>query len=1573
MELVKLPQNINMETPEISGQLFDDLYSSIRNLQSSLGEVKGDWETFVNYMNSTRLDINSLSDSYFEQDDKRSLRARWGVKNLVAGRGSDIGAMWNEAQEVLGHGFFPDNIWESSAQFEHLLALLEKGREIIRSNKITQDEIQEYFGGREGIAQALQEIISQVQQSSVELSEAFIHTNKAPHFEQDNATLEMLQKRVQAIRENIDELAAVKIKTTPIMDEETGEVIDRVSRAVIEYTDSLGRSAKEAYGFVKVNKEVAGQLVEVAEFSHIGTTFDENTAKIRQNVQEIKDFTKEIYDTLNNLMVGQWSDAEQGQQEGYRQSLMDISKAYKDKSISIGETEQRLESLNKQVLEFIALSKKGELHTDTGLNFKSNKEDIGAYIAQLKGLSAEKAHVTELQKNLVTAKSGEQMRTATVMLEEQTGVFREFVVTLSSANDEIRVMDNSISNVHTNLAAKASILNARLVNEINEFQSAFKAKIDNLAMGNISDIDKTALRELQTQINGITVETENAQAKMKEYKATLKELQNNIKLGTPTGGKLDIGITERKDELRDYIAAWHGVDEALVEVNGKIRDKFTETGEKIRFVNFKIAGEGVDSWEQYQLAINSVTGEVRELHQGTKELGETASNTVITLGNLLTAGGIVKGLRIIIRYFQQATKAAAEFESSLASIRKVTDLSVEGMSNLRRELVEMSRQVPMNINQLAEITTALGRMGIAEESLALVTRTMADLSVASTLSGEAGATMFARFANLMQLDHSMLDRLGSSLVFLGNQVPATETEIMQLAVRLAAATAQADISAQATVGLAAAMGALAIPAELGGTALQRVLARMSVGVAEMNDDLHNFAEVANMSGEAFAQLFRSDSEEALMRFIEGLADMERTGKNVTETLVSIGITEVRLRDVLTRLAGSGNLLRETIEMSNREFELNTALTREASIRYETLESKVQLLQNAFAELRINIGDGINPSIEVTASILTNLTTKLSDFLENNQWASVAVATLTAALVVGVGAISLYTAGTKLLTLAKTQLKATTLGATMAQKGFTAALIATPIGKIILGITALTAAYVALTNIEGRRRAKQAEALRLEEERAQAIEEHTRQTHQATNALEGYISALADLENRRLNVQGFEEAREINEELLNLQNQIRDSIGSQARELDIVNGAYEEQAEILNRILLTRRQLELSEARTNFVLAQDQQPEIENWDNIHWGNLNRDLRVRAGIDLDDLVGSRTLQEYFNSLDLTAQIAHLEIWIRQLTDARIEGADVAESLSILQMRLEHITGAFDANANSMNSATREFDTAIRRVFELEYPSLSAHLFNPEHAEEALQAYHNTIVNGLYEVWDDVQHIFYGRANTPLEAALILGFEVDTDALLNQLDIVRNFIDGQDFNLSERSQVAELFSAEEINFLINNFSRIGTAADGTVRSINDMREEFERYRAEMVRVNRTTGLTNLRRDMDAYATQLTRLIHNHASAVNNLAREYDQQQINNHMREWLNTIHEINDNELRAEGFRIFEEHAQRAADAIRTVAQAKENLTNIFNDATSEIGNLNRTIESLTENQSLSTDEIIRLIMRYPELTRYNHLN
>jgi TP901 family phage tail tape measure protein len=354
-----------------------------------------------------------------------------------------------------------------------------------------------------------------------------------------------------------------------------------------------------------------------------------------------------------------------------------------------------------------------------------------------------------------------------------------------------------------------------------------------------------------------------------------------------------------------------------------------------------------------------------------------------------------------------SVRAAVSWQSAWAGVVKTTDGSAKQMAALEKELRGLAKTLPATHEEIAGVAEAAGQLGVKREAIAGFTKTVVALANSTDLSFDEAATSLAQFSNIMQLSAQDFDRLGSTLVDLGNNGASTERDIVQMSLRLAGAGKLVGASADEVLALASSMADLGIEAELGGGAMSRALQDIYSAVQEGGDGLQGFADVAGMSAEQFAAAFRETPVQAVDAFVQGLARIKAEGGNVVGTLDELGISGTQDLSVLLRLTGAGDGLTRSLEVGSRAWEANTALVEEAQKRYETTESKMKIARNSVNDLGISLGTTLLPAVAAAAEGVSNFADAVGGLPEPVQGVLAVVGTLgaTAGLLGGAALIA----------------------------------------------------------------------------------------------------------------------------------------------------------------------------------------------------------------------------------------------------------------------------------------------------------------------------------------------------------------------------------------------------------------------------------------------------------------------------------------------------------------------------------------------------------------------------------------
>lgn len=460
--------------------------------------------------------------------------------------------------------------------------------------------------------------------------------------------------------------------------------------------------------------------------------------------------------------------------------------------------------------------------------------------------------------------------------------------------------------------------------------------------------------------------TRNLKTYMRGLDNSLKTVENSFR---GHGGRvkgLKVIYNDTKGALQGY--------QSLL---NKQTDKFNRLKNEVGDVN-KATAEQKKQLLGARTAMLETAAKVTELQQRLRDLA-TESNVFTRVGNHLQKTGghmqtfanfvsgvgasLSKGLTApIVAGSGLVVKAAIDYESAFAGVKKTVDEIVDSngraiysYQDLSSGIRQMSKELPASAVEIANVAEVAGQLGIKTEDVLSFSRTMIDMGESTNLSATDAATAIAKIANITGLTADEYSRFGSSVVALGNNFATTESDIVSMANRLASAGTLVGLTNQEILALATAMSSVGIEAEAGGTAMAQTLTAIEKAVTEAGGRLGDFANVSGMSAEEFSTVWRERPIEAIQAFIKGLSNLGEQGESTTQWLDDLGLKGIRQSNMLKSLALASDTLTGAIDLSNKAWDENAALSDEANKRYETTESKLKMLKNEVTDVAIEFG------------------------------------------------------------------------------------------------------------------------------------------------------------------------------------------------------------------------------------------------------------------------------------------------------------------------------------------------------------------------------------------------------------------------------------------------------------------------------------------------------------------------------------------------------------------------------------------------------------------------------------------
>lgn len=336
-------------------------------------------------------------------------------------------------------------------------------------------------------------------------------------------------------------------------------------------------------------------------------------------------------------------------------------------------------------------------------------------------------------------------------------------------------------------------------------------------------------------------------------------------------------------------------------------------------------------------------------------------------------GAITAGLGRVV---SSATQAGIAQERAFADVQRTAQGTTADLDNLKRAYTELSTKTTTSFADLSKIGTLGAQMNIPTKDLEDFTKAVAQFSTVTGMEVEAATTAFGRFGQMMGGLQESAKGAGDGYAVLANQVAdlgaksvATEPEIANMMVSIAAQGKSAGLTQNQILALSSTLSSLAIPKEWARGSLQRIFNSINSAAAEGSDSMHTYARAIGATDEEFQKLWRDDPNKVFQGILQHLAGInDKVDK--AQAIKDLGFKNVRDVELLSRMSNSLGLYVEQLKEADKAAKGTTFIDESMGIIMGTMAAKVEAFQHALQ----NAGAAINSSFMVPFKGLISLAT-----------------------------------------------------------------------------------------------------------------------------------------------------------------------------------------------------------------------------------------------------------------------------------------------------------------------------------------------------------------------------------------------------------------------------------------------------------------------------------------------------------------------------------------------------------------------------------------------------------------------
>ena len=486
--------------------------------------------------------------------------------------------------------------------------------------------------------------------------------------------------------------------------------------------------------------------------------------------------------------------------------------------------------------------------------------------------------------------------------------------------------------------------------------------------------------------------------------------------------------TDSVDDLSSAIGDYEKATGQAADSAENLSEKTTETEKNL--------DEAAEAARKASEEVEKFGDKSEESGKQSEESSKKSRDGIKELQGVLASAGIAATLNEIKNGFFDCSEAAAQFETSTAMVATIADTSQKSLSDISKEVRTYSNETGEAASDMAEATYQAISASVNTADAASFAGTATKLAVGGFTSATTAVDVLTTAINAYGLAASDATQLSDYLITTQNLGKTSVDQLAQSVGKVIPLASAYNVQMDNLSSAYAVLTANGIATAESGTYLKSMLNELGDTGSDVSEAL------LSSTGKTFAQLMEQGySLGDVMAMLGDAVDGDSTAFNALWSSTEAGIGALSL---FNAGADKYNSVLDSMRTSAG------ATEKAYSTMADTTDKSKQRMENSFNNLKISVGDVLNPALTQVYEGFTNVFTGMSDFVDEHP----AVVAAISAIAVGVGG---FTGALAAYNIATTAAKFVT-------EAFTATLAANPFVLAAAGIVAVTAAAVTLTGV-----------------------------------------------------------------------------------------------------------------------------------------------------------------------------------------------------------------------------------------------------------------------------------------------------------------------------------------------------------------------------------------------------------------------------------------------------------------------------------------------------------------------------
>lgn len=437
---------------------------------------------------------------------------------------------------------------------------------------------------------------------------------------------------------------------------------------------------------------------------------------------------------------------------------------------------------------------------------------------------------------------------------------------------------------------------------------------------------------------------------LNDLNARLAQLRANGQGETKEAKQLASVAKQLSKQLKENVSDTQLIDKAMQNLAGSSTKQLRAALQAVRREMERTSEEGGKlpqlrkQFEQLKAQIDKNTGAVHK----------QSSAWQTAMKNLTAYVGLFGAFNFVKQKLTDILTLNFKYSDSLANVRKVSNLSMESVNEMSRQLAKIDSRTSLEgLTQLAYVGSRMGMGKYGAQGLAEFAAASDRVNVAlkEDLGDDAMLTLSKFVETMGEVEKhggnigESFDAVSSSIFKLASTSTANGGNILEFAKRLTGLSKVSHITSDQLLGLASASDSLMLMPEVASTAFGKL-------ISSLWTNYHEIEKMLGMQEDSLKDMMsKGETMQALVKVLENVSD--KNLNSMDEYFKEFGSDGQRLKSVVVTMAQNVGVLKNHLNESSRAYEDATAVSKEYAIQQETAQAIIERANNMWNKAFVN--------------------------------------------------------------------------------------------------------------------------------------------------------------------------------------------------------------------------------------------------------------------------------------------------------------------------------------------------------------------------------------------------------------------------------------------------------------------------------------------------------------------------------------------------------------------------------------------------------------------------------------------